>query len=76
MGGRREKVAEELDVQCQFLAGRVGGEVGSQVEPVSVEDERVENENQDDGAGPDKEMCLYISSIIIVVYYKWRKREL
>ena len=39
-------------IQLQFLQGRSGGET----EPVRVEDERVENENQDDGAGPEKEM--------------------
>ncbi len=39
----------------QFLAGRSGGATVSQVEPVGVEDERVEDKNQDDGWGPDKE---------------------
>jgi len=38
-------------VQCQLLAGRPGGTAGSQEEPVRVEDERVDNDNQDDGAG-------------------------
>ena len=39
-------------LQLQLLQGRSGGAV----EPVRVEDDRVENENQDDGAGPEKEM--------------------
>jgi hypothetical protein len=39
-------------LQLQLLQGRAGGAV----EPVCVEDERVENENQDDGPGPDKEI--------------------
>jgi len=30
-------------------------ETGGVAEPVRVEDEHVENKNQDDGAGPDKE---------------------
>ena len=33
------------------LQGRTGGVP----EPVHVEDERVENENQDDGGGPEKD---------------------
>jgi len=36
----------------QLLQGRTGGVA----EPVRVEDEQVENENQDDGRGPEKEM--------------------
>ncbi len=43
-------------VQCQLLAGRPGGTAGAQEEPVRVEDERVDNDNQDDGAGPYKVM--------------------
>ncbi len=43
-------------VQSQLLAGRTGGAVGSQTEPVRVEDEWLDNDNQDDGTGSDKEM--------------------
>ena len=39
-------------LQLHLLQGRSGGTE----EPVRVEDERVENENQTDGTGPDKEM--------------------
>jgi hypothetical protein len=46
-------------LQLQLLQGRAGGAV----EPVCVEDERVDNENQDDGTSVDKEMgegnCYY-----------------
>ncbi len=72
MGGRRGKVAEHLGgprevlqrphedlgkkVQCQLLPGWGGGATGSQAEPGCVEDERVHNENLDDGVAPDKEM--------------------
>ena len=38
--------------QFHLLQGRSGGAA----EPVHVEDDRVENENQDDGAGPEKDM--------------------
>jgi hypothetical protein len=38
-------------LQLQLLQGRAGGTP----EPVHVEDDRVENENQDDGAGPEKD---------------------
>jgi hypothetical protein len=50
----REQAYKELMImtgqklQLQLLQGRAGGTA----EPVHVEDERVENENQDDGAGP------------------------
>ncbi len=43
-------------VQCQLLARRTGGTAGSQAEPGCVQDERVQNENLDDGVSPDKEM--------------------
>jgi len=43
-------------VQCQLLARRTGDAAGSQVEPGCVQDERVQNENLDDGVSPDKEM--------------------
>jgi hypothetical protein len=50
-------------LQFQILQGRTGGvfqilqgRTGGVVEPVCVEDDRVENENQDDGVGPDKDM--------------------
>ncbi len=43
-------------VQCQLLAGRAGGADWSQAEPGCVQDERVQNENLDDGVVPDKEM--------------------
>ena len=43
-------------VQSQLLARRAGGVVGSQAEPGCVQDERVQNENLDDGVSPDKEM--------------------
>ncbi len=43
-------------VQCQLLARRTGGVVGSQTEPGCVQDERVQNENLNDGVSPDKEM--------------------
>jgi len=55
----REKACNGLmgkKVQCQLLAGRTGGAAGSQAEPGCVEDERVHNENLDDGAAPDKDM--------------------
>ncbi len=58
----REKAYNELmrimgqKVQRQLLSGRTGGEAGSQAEPVRVEDERVDNENQDNSSRPDKEM--------------------
>ena len=39
-------------LQLQIRQGRTGGPA----EPVHVEDDRVENENQDDGAGPEKDM--------------------
>jgi hypothetical protein len=59
----REKAYNDLmrimgkKVQCQLLAGRAGGEAGSQAEPGCVEDERVHiNENLDDCVAPDKEM--------------------
>ena len=39
-------------LHLQFLQGRSGGVA----EAVRVEDERVENENQDDGTGPDEDM--------------------
>ena len=42
-------------VQCQILTGRSGGESGWQVEPVCVEDDRVENQSQDDVEGEDKD---------------------
>jgi len=54
----REKTCKELMImtgqklQLQLLQGRDGGAV----EPVHVEDERVENEDQNDGAGPEKDM--------------------
>jgi hypothetical protein len=43
-------------VQRQLLVGREGGVAGSQVEPVCVEDDRVENQRQGDveGEGKDK----------------------
>ena len=43
-------------VQCQLLARRSRGAAGSQAEPGCVQDERVQNENLDDGVSPDKEM--------------------
>ena len=43
-------------VQCQLLARRVGGAVGSQAEPGCVLDQRVQKENLDNGVSPDKEM--------------------
>jgi hypothetical protein len=43
-------------VQCQLLTRRSGGTAGSQAEPGCVQDERVQNENLDDGVSPDKEM--------------------
>jgi len=58
----REKTYNDLmrimgkKVQCQLLAGRTGGAAGSQAEPGCVQDERVQNENLDDGVSPDKEM--------------------
>jgi hypothetical protein len=39
-------------VQCQLLARRAGGAAGSQAEPGCVQDERVQNENLDDGVSP------------------------
>ena len=57
----REKTYNDLirimgkKVQCQLLAGRTGGAAGSQAEPGCVKDERVQNENLDDGVSPDKE---------------------
>jgi hypothetical protein len=43
-------------VQCQLLARRTGGAAGSPDEPGCVQDDRVQNENLDDGVSPDKEM--------------------
>jgi hypothetical protein len=43
-------------VQCQLLGRRAGGAAGSQAEPGCVQDERVQNENLDDGVSPDKKM--------------------
>ena len=39
-------------LKLQILQGRTGGAT----EPVHVEDDRVENENKDDGGGPEKDM--------------------
>jgi hypothetical protein len=43
-------------VQCQLLPRRAGDADESQAEPGCVQDERVQNENPDDGVSPDKEM--------------------
>jgi hypothetical protein len=57
----REEAYNELmkimgqKVQRQLLVGREGGVVGSQVEPVCVEDDRVENQRQGDVEGEDKD---------------------
>ena len=45
-------VPEDISLFPSCLQGRSGGVA----EPVRVEDQRVKNENQDDGGGPDKEM--------------------
>ncbi len=51
-GGKKWSKNWRQKIQRHLLQGRPGGVV----EPVHVEDERVENENQDDGAGREKGM--------------------